>query len=168
MRKIVSIFVVLCVVAVCAGALWTYIHGTPPKDAALVKQFYAHRGEFEKLRAMLQQDGHIRGVASYGLSTTNRNEVDPLTPEQARLSKANEYLKTLKKAGALLAAHDPEEFYFLIKRWGFAGEGWGIAVVARTTAPTNQLASMDDYFAARNSTEGAYRHIEGDWYFWMK
>ncbi len=119
---------------------------------------------------MLQQDSNITQVAAYGVSTTNHDSIDTLTPEQAGLHKARyaEYLATLKKAGAILAVHNNGEFYFLVKRWGFAGGGWGIAVVSRTTTPTNQIASLDDYPKTQYSSDGVYRHIEGDWYLWMK
>jgi hypothetical protein len=120
---------------------------------------------------MLEKDSSIREVAAYGVSTTNRNEIDPLTPDQAGLQKGHyeEYLTTLKRAGASLAVHfDDGEFYFLVKRWGFAGEGWGIAVVSRVAAPTNQVASLDDFSKSSWPTEGAYRHVQDNWYLWMK
>lgn len=118
---------------------------------------------------MFQEDSSIREVATYGISTTNRNEIDPLTPQQAGLTQERyeEYLATLKKARAGLAYHNEGEFHFLVKRWGFAGEGWGIAVVWRDTEPTNQVASLDDFSKTPVSRDGIYRHIEGNWYLWM-
>ncbi len=120
---------------------------------------------------MLEKDTSVREIAAYGISTTNRNEIDPLTPDQAGLQKRRyeEYLKTLKLAGASLAVHsDDGEFYFLVKRWGFAGEGWGIAVVSRAAVPTNQVASLDDFSKISWSRNGVYRHIQDNWYLWMK
>ena len=148
-----------------------HTRGVPPNDATIVKQFYGHRDDFSKLRAMLEKDSSIREVGAYGVSTTNRNEIDPLTPDQAGLQKGRyeEYLTTLKLAGASLAVHfDDEEFYFLVRRWGFAGEGWGIAVVSRAAVPTNQVSSLDDFSKTSWPREGAYRHVEDNWYLWMK
>ena len=164
-RKLVIFFGLLIV-----GAVWLYFQCIPPKDSTLIKQFYAHRDEFEKLRGMLQRDHNIRQVAAYGLSTTNRDEPDTLTPEQAGLqrSRYTEYLATFKNVDAILAVHNDGEYYFLIKRCGFAGGGWGIAVVSREIAPSNQIASLDDYQKTDHSSGGVYRHIEGDWYLWLK
>jgi hypothetical protein len=149
--------------------LWVRSRSTPPSDSKLIKQFYDHRIDFEKLRTMLREDSKIIEVATYGISTTNRNEIDPLTSEQAGLPKQRyeEYLATLKSAGASLAVHnDFNEFYFLIARWGSAGNGWGIAVISRDSEPTNQVSSLDDF---RNiPSREVYRHIEGNWYLWMK
>jgi len=119
---------------------------------------------------MLQEDSNISEVAAYGVGTTNPDEIGPMTPQQAGLSKTryDEYLATLKDAGAILAVHHPAEYYFLVRRSGFAGGGWGVAVVSRATVPTNQLASVDEYFAAHNFSDGAYRRIEGDWYLWVR
>jgi hypothetical protein len=150
--------------------LWIFIEGIPPKDATVLKQFYAHRSDFEKLRAMLQEDSNVMQVAGYGVSTTNRGKADVLTPEQAGLQRERyvEYLATFKRAGAILAVHNNGEFYFLVKRRGFAGGGWGIAVVSRVTAPANWIVSLDDYQKTPYSSGGVYRHVDGDWYLWMK
>jgi len=119
---------------------------------------------------MLQKDSSISEVATYGISTTNRNEIDPLTPEQAGFTRGRyeEYLATLNEAGAILAVHNEGEFYFLVKRWGFAGGGWGIAVISRDIEPTNQVGSLDDFSKTSLSRDGIYRHVEGNWYLWMK
>jgi hypothetical protein len=151
--------------------LWAFIQGIPPKDATVLKQFNARRSDFEKLRVMLQEDSAITQVATYGVSTTNRAKADVLPPEQAGLHRARyeEYLATLKRAGAILAVHlENGEFYFPIRRWGFAEAGWGIAVVSRATAPTNRVASLDDRQKIPYSSGGVYRHVDGDWYLWMK
>jgi len=171
MRRILYILVALCVTVLCFVVFWMRARSVPPHDATLVKQFYDHRGDFEKLRAMLEKDSRIREVAAYGVSTTNRNEIDPLTPDQAGLQtgRYEEYLATLKLAGASVAVHfDDGEFYFLVRRWGFAGEGWGIAVVSRAVVPTNQVSSLDDFSKASWPSEGGYRHVEDNWYIWMK
>jgi hypothetical protein len=141
--------------------------GTPPSDATVVRRFYSHRSDFEKLRMMLQEDGNIINVASYGVNTTNFSVFAQL-PEQAGLHKERyqEYLTTMARAGVSIVGHNHGEFFFLIERWGFAGEGWGIAVISRDTAPTNLIASLDDF---RNSTyRFAYRHLEGGWYLWIQ
>jgi hypothetical protein len=157
------------------GALymWERSYSIPPRDAKLVRYFYAHRSDFEKLRKMLQEDDRIKGVATVGISTRNPDEVSPRTPEQAGLPKGRyeEYLTTLKKTGAIWVSHyeeesqHPEEFRFFIRRWGFAGEGWGLYVISRDTEPPNQVASLDDFGFAPESF--AYRHIEGSWYLFI-
>jgi glutamine cyclotransferase len=168
-RKSLSILTVLFICALCFEAFWTHVHSIPPSDAALVKQFYDHRSDFEKLRAMLQKDSNICEVATYGVSTTNRNEIDPLTPAMAGLTQAHyeEYLATLKKAGASLAFHKDGEFVFLVKRWGFAGEGWGIAVLSRDIEPTKEIRSLDDFSKRPLPESEIYRHVEANWYLWM-
>jgi hypothetical protein len=161
----------LLVALICGlGALylWARSCATPPRDAKLVRQFYAHRDDFEKLCKMLQEDGSIKGVATYGVSTTNPDDFSPRTPEKAGLPKGRyeEYLTTLKKAGAIWASHNeqkthhPEEFRFLIRRWGFAGEGWGLFIISRDTEPTNQVASLDDFgFAPESSLTDTSKEV---------
>jgi hypothetical protein len=160
-----------CIALICVLAvllLWAYSCGTPPRDATLVKQFREHKSDFEELRNMLQEDGGITGVARYGISTTNRHQLSACPPEQIGFPKDRYegYLTTFGKAGVILAAHNDREFYFLIKRCGFAGNGWGIAVISRDTEPTNQVASLDDFRVTPDHF--AYRHVEGSWYLWIK
>lgn len=164
MRKITYIFAGLVVLALC----WVRISSVPPSDAALIKQFYSNRQDFEKLQAMLQKDSNIFEVAAYGVST-NLNEIGPLTWQQAglKMGRYDEYLATFKQAGVILAWHRDEEFYFLVRRWGFAGEGWGIAIVWRADEPTNQVATLDNYLKGDPGRSGVYRHVEGKWYLWM-
>jgi len=116
---------------------------------------------------MFQEDGSITGVANYGIDTTNHHQISPLTPEQIGFPKERyeEYLATFKKAGVHLAWHNEGEFYFLIKRYGWAGGGWGIAVVSRDTEPTNEVTSLDVF--PHIPSHIVYRHIEGSWYLWI-
>jgi len=117
---------------------------------------------------MLQEDSWITRVASSGINTTNTHQLFPLQPEQVNLSKERyeEYLATLDKVGAYHAGHNNGRFSFAIERWGFAGSGWGIAVVSRDTAPTNQVVSLDDF--RNSSSHEAYRHLDGSWYLWIR
>jgi hypothetical protein len=150
--------------------LWARSCATPPRDAKLVRQFYAHRNDFEKLRKMLQEDPGIMVVANDGLNSYGSAAY---TPEQAGLSKSRyeEYLTTLKKTGALAAyrdqgySHHDEEFGFSMRRWGWAGYGWHLDIISRDAEPINQIASLDDFDWAPGSF--AYRHIDGSWYLYM-
>jgi hypothetical protein len=144
-RRILLIFLIPALLLVCtliAGVFWTREHSRPPTDAELLRQFFTHRAEFEKLHEMLQANPAVGG---------------------------EEYDSTVKKARVLLAwaARDASEYVFLIKRWGFAGSGWGIAVVYRTNSPANVVPSLNEGYKSA-PREGIYQHIDGNWYLWMK
>ena len=167
MRKTLSI-ILLLVGTLFACILGLVYSARPPKDAILVERFHAHRSAFEKLREMLRQDSNIRTVRSFGITTTNAHSFDS-APEQIGFPRERyeEYLATLKMAGATIAGHDESEFYFRVARWGMAGSGWEIQVVSEDSVPTNQVPNLDDYWRASVPKEDVYRHIEDNWYLWM-
>jgi hypothetical protein len=169
-RKILTI-ILLVICAASAGVLWLVHSARPPSEAFLLQRFQTHRGDFEELCEMLRQDGNISKVRSFGITTTNADSHD-ITPQQPEESgfpreRYEQYLATLKAAGADIAARDRSGFYFRIARWGWAGSGWEIQVGWDATVPTNQVPSLDDYWKSPVPKEDVYRHIEGNWYLWM-
>lgn len=52
---------------------------------------------------------------------------------------------------------------------GAWGAGWGgdtrhMWIYATDRAPTNQVASLDDYYRNPTRPHNVFRHIDGDWY----
>lgn len=73
----------------------------------------------------------------------------------------------LKKCGITNVVRDEDELRFIVAARGFAGKGYRIAITYTESKPTPLLPSLDDFKKTTHSWEQAYRHIEGNWYFWI-
>lgn len=143
----------------------------PPKESELIKNFYANRVAYERLRDMLQADKQVVRLASWGVETTN--SVVTCVPPVANFSveRYNEYMALLKQVGGLAASrHEGENADPSILVWGrgWAGKTRHIGICWHEQEPTNQVTSLDSYRSRRDGGERqvVYRHIDEKWYFW--
>jgi hypothetical protein len=157
-------------VALLVGAGVLFRGCLPPSQRSLVRNFERHRGSFEKVRVMLEEDrATIRGVASHGVQGLHGGGSS--FPEDAGLSteRYREYRKLLKRVGATSVARRPDETRFLVARCGFGSHGWGVAMVHRTTEPNDVIASLREFRPDGTSSDmnEAYCPIADGWYIWI-
>lgn len=162
--------IIVLSVLVGLGALLKYFASTqhPPKEAALLQTFYAHRSSYEHLRDMLQADQGLRRVATWGVET--KDGISEAPAVNFPIERYHEYLALLKDAGAKVGWRDDgthPEVGIMVWGAGFAGETVHIGISWREDVPDRQVPSLDRYFRNHRSsgTKGwVYRHIDGDWY----
>jgi hypothetical protein len=135
----------------------------PPKDEKIIRNFDAHRAEFERLRIMLQQDTQLVTVADRGTRMRNGGSLPAWRYE--------EYMKQLKKVDGYLADRaegEPAEPSIMLWGWGWAGHTKCLGICWLDQAPTNLVATFDDYKG--RSWYGhpfiMYRHVETNWFLW--
>jgi hypothetical protein len=175
MKKIVVIAlscVAFIIVVLCGFLLFRGSTSTPPKEAKLIQNFNENRAAFEKLRDMLQADEQVTRVGSWGIATI-KSPVPQIPPEASfPVNRYNEYMALLKQVGGISAWRhegkhaDPE---IVVWRWGWAGGGHSVAVCWMDPGPTNQVASLDDYFQKPIRSDGStfvYRYIDEKWFLW--
>ena len=154
------IFVILGLAALLFCAFYS---PHPPPDAKIIQNFQTHRADFERLRTMLQEDTQLDTVADWG--TRMRHGASLPT------SRYDEYMKHLNQAhayGACRAEGDPAYPSIMLWGWGWAGHSWHLEICWLDQAPTNLIATFDNY-RGRSSYEHpfiAYRHVESNWYLW--
>lgn len=165
-KRTLFLWLPVCVLILTA-AIWGRVRGTPPTDIELVKQFYEHQRELEKLRTMFQEDRLIMVITSQGVGTNLPSSIQ--SPEEIGFSRNryNNYLTIMKGCGTTVAIHDirKNEIRFLVAGFGFGGEGWRISFTWRDNEPERRVSNLYD-FHKRHSRPGdvVYRHIEGYWY----
>ena len=155
------------------GSLFAYFAHTirPPKEAALLQTFFAHRSSFDRLRDMLQADGQIESVGSWGVHIRGGWISKP--PEGIfPIQRFNEYLALFKDIGAKMAWRDDgpsPDVGIAVWRSGFAGDSVHIGFCWAVTVPQRQITSHDLYLLNHRSTGikgDVYRHIERNWYLY--
>lgn len=144
----------------------------PPKENQLLADFRAHRSAYEQLRNMLQTDAQILRVTPSAVESIESGSLRNVPPPGVLSSdRYNEYLALLKQTGAKG-----------VFRWGGEhsqdvsiavwGAGWGsdtrhIAIAWLEHEPTDQIDSLDAFYKSPKPRSPTYRHIDGNWYFWL-
>jgi hypothetical protein len=161
----------VCYVVVMWGFLAiVFPSSKPPREKKLIENFYVHRAAFERLRDMLLADEDGLAVASWGVETKNSapHRVEP--GGDFPINRYNEYLALLKQTGGNRAFRFKQKDLELIGISVWA-TGWGadtrhIDIYWTDRQPTNQVASLDDYYQTLKPRHPVFRHIDGNWYLW--
>lgn len=162
-------------VGLVGAALLGFIYFTsPPREARLLDNFYAHRAAFEELREMLQEDEQISRLGEWGVHTVGgERPVGISKPPEGDfpVERFRRYLSLLKEAHAIGASrgHGPHpRLNVLVWRSGFAGDSKHINMSWQTEPPELQVSSLDDYHrpsdTAVGKTDWVCRHIDSHWY----
>jgi hypothetical protein len=142
----------------------------PPKESKLLQNFYTNRAAFEQLRDMLQADGHLRRVASWGVETTKPFFLGYPSPDVFPVDRYKQYLALLKQTGGLDASRsdgEPADPGVLVWGWGWAGTTRHIGVCWMEKAPTNQIATLDGFHnRIQYPRQVVFRHVDHNWYLW--
>ena len=165
----VTIAVVGIAVVLSALVLWFHFATRPPNEAATIANFYAHRAGYDELREMLLADNDLVRVADWGVQTSD--SAVPQVPPQGNFpaGRYRKYLSLLTEIGAMGAFRTHEAHPEIgVQVWvsGFAGDTRHVNVCWREDKPTNQVASLDEFYRTPKPRQSAYRHIEGNWYIW--
>jgi hypothetical protein len=165
----IAIAVLAIIVVFFALILWFHIATQPPNEAVTIANFRTHRAVYDKLREMLLADNDLVRVADWGVETAD--SVVPQLPPQGKFpaDRFQNYVSLLGEIGAKGAfrTHDtPTEIGVQVWASGFAGDTRHINICWREDHPTNQVASLDEFYRSPKPRKSAYRHIEGNWYIW--
>jgi hypothetical protein len=86
------------------------------------------------------------------------------------VDRYKQYLALLKEVGGIGAHRDGSDSQPDACVWiyasGWAGDTRHLDVCWETQAPTNQIASLDDFYRTSKPRKPVFRHIDGDWYLW--
>jgi len=95
--------VILSLIAVSLGSVALFVHmsSTPPKESALMANFYEHRAVYEQLRDMLQADKNLLRVASWGVETTTSIGISKPPQGNFPPDRYGNYLELLRQVGAI-------------------------------------------------------------------
>lgn len=165
----------LAVAVITAGAvlfalgLWLHFASQPPNQAATIDNFYRHRAEYDELRGMLLADSDLVRVADWGVQTSDSGAQQ--VPPQGKVppDRFQKYLSLLRQIGAKGAfrTHGTRpEIGVQVWASGWAGDTRHVNVCWREDEPTNQVASLDEFYRTPEPRKSVYRHIEGNWYVW--
>jgi hypothetical protein len=144
-------------VGVCI-AVWDYF--SPPKEAVFIRKFQDHRREFDRLRAMFDEDKKLGSLVLYPSSPC---------PTELPAARFREYLNLLQQVHGQRASRDEgDPAAPSVELWaeGFAGDSQAVEVCWLERAPTNQVKSLDQYatMATRYNRIWTYRSIGTNWY----
>jgi hypothetical protein len=164
-------FIVLFAIAILAGLLLYLRSGSrPPAEEKLIKNFYAHRAAYERLRDMLLADQQLVRIAKWGVETTK--SVVPQKPPAGDFpaGRYHEYLALFQETGSLGASRAegvrPESVGVWLWSSGWAGEAMHAEIVWSEREPANQVDSLSNFDKAPKPRHPVFRKIEGHWYLW--
>jgi hypothetical protein len=118
---------------------------------------------------MLQADGQLRRVAGWGVETRQPFYLGDISGSTFPKDRYTQYLALLKQAGGMLSSRTEGEHAdpsILVWGWGWGGHTKHIAICWVDQAPTNQIATLDDYHGKGGYRKRmvAFRHIDANWY----
>ena len=154
----------VCVLLLCVLAL----SRRPPSESNLLENFHNHRASYERLRDMLLSDDGLSRVASWGVETTNLVVTRPPAGNFPS-SRYNEYLTLLKDIngeGAFRGRGQNPDVGVLQWASGWGGDTRHIAIYWLNHTPSNEVASLDNFYRTPKPREPVFRHIDGAWYLW--
>ncbi len=166
--KAAGIIVLVFLTALGASCAILFLSTRPPKERKLIENFYSHRVAYERLREMLLADQHVDAVyADWGVETTRsglpHNPADVNFPS----GRYDQYVALLEQTGSkeIFRARG----YPGVLCIGAWAAGWGgntrhIGICWGDHEPSNQVASLDDYYRDPGRSGDVFRHIDGNWY----
>jgi hypothetical protein len=119
------------------------------------------------LRDMLQADGNLRRVASWGIDRKNPFFLGYPSEENYSLERFNLYLSLLKQVDGKVAYRQEGEHPdpgIVVWAWGWAGNTKHIGICWLDQAPTNQIATLDGHWSQGPDRQSAFKHIDENWY----
>ena len=162
--------VFLFYVALVSVFVFVFPLSHPPKEEKVLKNFYAHRATFERLRDMLLEDRQLIRVTDWGVETTKSVGTSKPPVGDFPLNRYNEYLALLKETGGVGAFGGREEprqsVGILVYVSGFGGDTRHVEVCWLARGPANKVPSLDAFYKTPKPRTPVYRHIDGNWYLW--
>jgi len=144
--------------------VWTVLRYT--KEARLLKAFYMHRADIERLRDMLLTDDQVRAVyARFGVETMKSGL--PRNPSEVNFPAAryNEYRALLEKIGATEVFRAGEgDSEICVAVWSSGGDTRRVNNCWMGRSPANQVASLDDFYKTPKPRHPVFRRIDANWY----
>ncbi len=148
-----------------------------PKDAVLIGNFNAHRGEFEELLQMFQADRSVGRVGSdftrsasffdecTGPNAWNGKEIE-ITKE--RLSDYRRRFASLGLPKGIEGSCDKDYIWFYASSMGLSVTGSSKGYVYAAKTPSTVVGNLDDYWSSDGKSFSAFRHLEGNWYLYLE
>jgi hypothetical protein len=167
----VLVSVLVCVALVLVAIAILSPHRSPPKEANVLQNFYAHRATYERLRDMLIEDKKLVRVASWGVQTTTSMATSERPTGDFAVGRYNQYLALLKEVGGIGAHRDRNDPPADLCIWVYAS-GWAggdtrhLDVCWENQPPISQVASLDDFYRTPKPRKPVFRHVDGNWYLW--
>jgi hypothetical protein len=168
-RAVVIVF--LCLAGF--GGLFLYVRSKsiPPQEAKFIRDFYAHRASYERLRDMLIADKQVIRIGKWGVAT--QSHVVPSIPPEGDfpIARYRDYMSLLKEVGGFVASRSEGEDAdpsIGLWGWGFAGNTRHVGICWLHEKPIHQIDTLDGYRTRRGhpNQQIAYRHIDENWYLW--
>lgn len=157
-----AIPVVLTILLVVAGGWWINSLGVEPEDAAMIRNFQAHRPEFELLRAMIAND---KGLQRVDQNWTSPEDLSTIGITEKRIAQYRSLFRKLGVPRGFKAYRGPEEIDLLAYSFGMLDSGVGKSYSWLAHPPETTVPSLDrPPDQPREGHHDAYRLIEGHWY----
>jgi hypothetical protein len=131
----------------------------PPKESAVILNFYKNRSAFEQLRDMLMEDSRLKRVADWGVETRNPLYLGEASASSFPMERYRRYLALLKQVGGQLATRDEgadSDPTIIVWAWGWAGDTRHMGVCWN---PINEQSQFP-------KQQIAFKHIDEKWYIW--
>ena len=166
------LFRAMCILIAVLASMSLVVYSAmprPPKESQLIKNFYANRAAFEKLRDMLQVDEQVYILDQRGILTTNSSGFHFPPYGNLTVDRYEVYISLLKQVGGITVRRNAESRLNVpLWVWGWAGNGKNIGICWMDQAPTNQIPTLDGHFGRDpyGKQHLAYRHVDANWYLW--
>lgn len=135
-----------------------------PADEVLIKNFNAHKVEFNQLLQMYLSDKGLGRVAHDFTRPANPAEIG-ITPE--RIAEYRQRFHKLSLRAGIEGYDEKDTVWFYASTQGLAVSGSKKGYAYVTKKPELIVEKLDGYRSADGKSFSAFRHIEGNWYLFL-
>jgi hypothetical protein len=168
--RTLGVIVLFLVAALWIALVFVFPKSKPPKESNLIENFYAHRAAYERLRDMLLADDQLLRVAGWGVETTKPVGIYKPPEGGFPVNRYNEYLALLRETAGKVAFRERGEHPGVVgvDVWvsGWAGDTRHVSICWVDHEPTNQVASLNDFYKTPKPRRPVFKRIDGNWYLW--
>lgn len=137
-----------------------------PTDQAMLKNWRAHKNEFEHLRQMYSADKQLASVTA--TSAYPFHDAGEIGINANRLAEYRDYFQKLRLTNGIYGDDGKERVWFRASDQGFAMTATIKGYVFTKLKPEVLVEGLDNFRFKEGQGTQAYRHIEGDWYLYFE
>lgn len=145
--------------------------GGHPSDRRMLAEFQAHRSDFERLRAMFQEDRQLERVAPSFFRSTGGHAPDDVRGRDAvvedRVAAYRALFSQLGLSSGIGGTADKQVIEFIRSTRGLSVSGSSKGFLYAAVPPEPVVPDLDHYRSVDDRSHTAYRHIDGHWYLYL-
>jgi hypothetical protein len=158
-----------CFLCVIVAVLMSLPKSHPPDEQAFIQNFQTHQNEFEKIRAMFQEDRQIIRVTKPGIVLSGSLTVQMPTGRDISLSRFQDYSALLARIGASSISRSDHDDAIWLTTWasGWAADTKRMGLCWKPETPEGLVRSLDEVGKPGTKPGLYFQSVSDNWYLFL-